>query len=236
MKYLICNLKATKIKEEIIDYEKKLAAFNNSTEIELIICPSTLYLPFFKNKNYKLGSQDISKFRLGPYTGEVTAEQLFSLNVKYTLIGHSDRRKFDNEQTLIEKIQNAFDNDIKPILFIGENEVTEDADKILESQITKILNKIPENKRMNIVLVYEPVWAIGSGMIATNQQISTRIKNLKKILIEKYNLNLPILYGGSVNELNINSLKKIDILDGFVLGESSRNFEELSKIYEKLKK
>lgn len=238
MKYLVCNLKATKTKDEIISYEKQLINLKVNTKVELIICPSTLFLSFFKNRAYKLGAQDISRYNIGPYTGENTAEQLSSLNVKYALIGHSERRNlFDNEEVIIEKIKKAYHSHIKPIYFIGETlEQKNITNIVLENQITRILNQVPDLKREKIIIVYEPIWAIGTGLIPTNEEITKRVESIKTIIKNKYNLSLPILYGGSVNEKNIDKLINIELLDGFVLGESSRNFDELSKIYEKIEK
>lgn len=239
-KYLVCNLKANKTKEEMINYEQELCSeyFNNS-QIELIICPSASFLYLFQSEKYKLGSQDISKYSQGSYTGEITGEQLSSLNVKYALIGHSERRKLfkENNQTIIEKIKNSYHNNIKPIYFIGETEeqrrygITKN---VLEKEISNIIDLIPDYKREKIIIVYEPIWAIGSGMIPTKEEIEGIIITIKDVLNKKYQLNLPILYGGSVNEENIDILNKIEALDGFVLGEKSKKISELLKIYKNL--
>lgn len=239
MKYIVCNLKANKTKEELMIYASEVAQLKTSADIELIICPSTPFLYLFQNNNYKLGSQDVSIFSLGPHTGENTAEQLASLNVKYALIGHSERRKLfkEEEKTIIEKIKKSYHSHISPIYFIGEKEEEKEQTKrVLGYQITKIINEVPEYKRPKMILVYEPVWAIGTGLIPTVEEIRTAVKFIKNSVKKYYDLQLPVLYGGSVNEENVADLMNITELDGFVLGESSKEYSEVEKIYKKMQK
>lgn len=239
MKYLVCNLKANKTREELIAYAKEIERIKTSAEVELIICPSTPFLYLFQGENYKLGSQDVSVFSLGPHTGENTAEQLASLNVKYALVGHSERRKMfkEEEKTIIEKIKKSYHSHIYPIYFIGENEYEkEKTSSILESQISRIINEVPEYKRPKMLIVYEPVWAIGTGLTPTIEEVRDRVKYIKEIVNKYYDLNLPVLYGGSVNEDNVADLINIIELDGFVLGESSKEYSEVEKIYKRIQK
>ena len=241
MKYLVCNLKANKLKDDIALYEENISNIVDDLNIEFIICPPTPFLYLFQNDNYKLGSQDVSQFGIGSYTGENTAEQLSSLNVKYTLVGHSERRNLLNEDeaTIISKIKKAYHSHIQPIYFIGEQNASKEeseANKILERQISHIINEVPDYKREKLIIVYEPVWAIGTGLTPTLSEITARINFIKKIIKEYYDLSLPVLYGGSVNENNIDELITVGVLDGFVVGESSLETENLKKIYEKIQK
>lgn len=236
MKYLICNLKANKKKDELIKYEKELSSINKSSNIELIVCPSTPFLFLFQNENYELGSQDLSKFNEGPYTGENTAEQLSSLNVRYALIGHSERRIYfhEDEETIIEKIKRAYHSHIRPIYFIGETKEEKNNNqtyKTLEKQIAHIINEVPDYKREKMILVYEPVWAIGTGEVPNYDEMSETIMFIKKIVNAYYGLSLPVLYGGSVNETNIEKLSSIQEIDGLILGESSKNVQIIQDIY-----
>lgn len=237
--YLVCNLKANKTKEELMDYERDLLQIPLKSNIELIICPSTPFLYIFQNDSYKLGSQDISRYENGPHTGENTGEQLASLNVEYALVGHSERRKLfkEEEKTIIEKIKKAYHSHIKPIYFIGE---TTDEKKykitysVLEHQITHILDELPDYKREKIIIVYEPIWAIGTGITPTIEEIADRIESIKNILLDKYKIRIPVLYGGSINKENINEIKNIPNIDGYVLGESAKEIKDLLEIYNKI--
>lgn len=239
MKYLVCNLKANKTKDELKSYEKEISKILTIPTIELIICPSLPFLYLFQSPSYSLGSQDVSMFEEGSYTGETTANQLQSINVKYALVGHSERRKLllENNKMIISKIKKSYHSHIKPIYFIGETEKDKlKINKRLKKQLLTIIDEIPDYKRTKMIIVYEPRWAIGTGIIPSNEEITIRIKEIKSIIKEKYNLELPVLYGGSVNEDNIDELVKIDELDGFVLGESSKESSEVEYIYQKIQK
>ena len=239
MKYLVCNLKANKTKDELKSYEKEISKILTIPTIELIICPSLPFLYLFQSPNYSLGSQDVSMFEEGSYTGETTANQLQSINVKYALVGHSERRKLllENNKMIISKIKKSYHSHIKPIYFIGETEKDKlKINKRLKKQLLTIIDEVPDYKRTKMIIVYEPRWAIGTGIIPSNEEITIRIKEIKSIIKEKYNLELPVLYGGSVNEDNIDELVKIDELDGFVLGESSKEYSEVEYIYQKIQK
>lgn len=222
-----------------MDYERDLLQIPLKSNIELIICPSTPFLYIFQNDSYKLGSQDISRYESGPHTGENTGEQLASLNVEYALVGHSERRKLfkEEEKTIIEKIKKAYHSHIKPIYFIGE---TTDEKKykvtysVLEHQITHILDEVPDYKREKIIIVYEPIWAIGTGITPTIEEIADRIDSIKNILLDKYKIRIPVLYGGSINKENINEIKNIPNIDGYVLGESAKEIKDLLEIYNKI--
>lgn len=239
MKYLVCNLKANKTKDELKSYEKEISKILTIPTIELIICPSLPFLYLFQSPSYSLGSQDVSMFEEGSYTGETTANQLQSINVKYALVGHSERRKLllENNKMIISKIKKSYHSHIKPIYFIGETEKDKlKINKRLKKQLLTIIDEVPDYKRKKMIIVYEPRWAIGTGIIPSNEEITIRIKEIKSIIKEKYNLELPVLYGGSVNEDNIDELVKIDELDGFVLGESSKKSSEVEYIYQKIQK
>lgn len=239
MKYLVCNLKANKTKDELKLYEKEISKILTTPTIELIICPSLPFLYLFQSSNYYLGSQDVSMFEEGSYTGETTANQLQSINVKYALVGHSERRKLllENNKMIISKIKKSYHSHIRPIYFIGETEKDKlKINKRLKKQLLTIIDEVPDYKRTKMIIVYEPRWAIGTGIIPSNEEITIRIKEIKSIIKEKYNLELPVLYGGSVNEDNIDELVKIDELDGFVLGESSKKSSEVEYIYQKIQK
>lgn len=234
MKYLVCNLKANKTKEELTEYEQELAKVNTNPKVKLIICPPTPFLYLFQSQNYELGSQDVSSFDVGPYTGENTAEQLASLNVKYALIGHSERRYYFQEEdsVLSNKIKKSYHNHIRPIYFIGEMSNEKDNFyEIIKKEIINVIDKVPEYKRASIIIAYEPRWSIGTGLLPTNEEIYKRVDEIKKILKKEYNLTLPILYGGSVNKNNIKELIEIKNLDGFVLGESAQEYNNVKIIY-----
>ena len=234
MKYLICNLKSNKTLNEIVVYEEKLRDIICTPK--LIICPSFPYLACFKSKSYILGAQDISEFGVGPYTGEVNGAGLHSMNVKYVIVGHSERRSYlkENETTIKNKIHESLSNGMEVIYCIGETKEEYDRKKtyvVLERQIGRILNDFTREDIKNIIIAYEPIWAISDGItpapIPTEKEITEVISFIKKIMKEYYELDSDVLYGGSANDKNIEELKKIKCVDGLLIGGASLDAEKI---------
>lgn len=216
---LIYNHKANLTKEEIIKYEKKLRKYN------VIVLPSTCFLPFFNKGKYILGSQDISEFEENNRTGEITGQSLQSLNVKYCLVGHSERRIYNKEtnESLINKLNNCKKYDIIPLYCIGEkNNVSE-----LNEQIDLYLNNLNFEK---IHIIYEPVKNIGSNEINI-EEIKNNINYITSYIKEKHNIDIHLIYGGGVNLNNIEQLKLIKEIDGLILSRDALDIKNLDKIF-----
>lgn len=234
MKYLVCNLKNKMNLDETKIYANKINAVSKY-QAQLIIVPSFPFLPFFKPNNFKLGSQDISSFNDMTLTGEVTASQLASLNVNYVLVGHSERRTLKKETNLdfINKINNAQNNNLKVIYCIGETLEEREENQtflVLEKQITSVLNNIL-NK--DIIIAYEPIWAIGSGIIPSIADILKSVQYIKS-LGNLYGVDLKVLYGGSVNLENIQEINNIKELDGFLVGKFSLVADNVIKMLNRI--
>lgn len=189
-------------------------------------------LPFL---DFFLGSQDISSFaEFGPYTGEFHGEILKKIpSCKYTIIGHSERRKYfgEDHKLLQSKLHASLKHGIIPIFCIGENEKnSKNLDRIIHKQvlpIIKLFEEFPTFTQSKILIAYEPVWAIGSGQIPNDQEIN----NFLTKTCEYIGVNLPILYGGSVSNNNIEFLMKESNIDGVLVGGVSlkpRNFAQLA--------
>lgn len=216
---LIYNHKANLTKEEIIKYEKKLRKYN------VIVLPSTCFLPFFNKGKYILGSQDISEFEECNRTGEINGKSLKSLNVKYCLVGHSERRIHNKEtnESLINKLNNCKKYDIIPLYCIGEkNNVSE-----LDEQIDLYLNNVNIKKAH---IIYEPVKNIGSNEINI-KEIKNNINYITSYIKEKHNKDIHLIYGGGVNLNNIEQLKLIKEIDGLILSRDALEIKNLDKIY-----
>lgn len=236
MKYLVCNLKNKLVNDDIIKYNNTLGKIDSKTK--LIIIPSVMFLDKFSQNGYALGSQDISSFMEKTITGEVTGEQLKSLGVSYVLIGHSERREYKKEINIdfINKINNAISNNIGVIYCIGESLKDREQGNtyiVLEKQISEVLNNV---ELKNIMIAYEPVWAIGTGIVPDLKDIKETIEFIKDITEEKYETKLNVLYGGSVNLNNIKELNEIKGIDGFLVGGASldaNNVIDMLKIMNK---
>lgn len=231
MKYLVCNIKNKMNKDETIKYEAALEGVDVDKN-KLVIIPSFPFISFYHGNNYEIGSQDISSFTDTTITGEVTAEQLKSLNVSYVLIGHSERRQYKQEINIdfINKINHAQDKDLKIIYCIGETlEEKENGDTyiVLEKQISEVLNNV---EIKDIIIAYEPIWAIGTGKIPKISEIQDTIEFIKDIVEEKYDCEIKVLYGGSVNVDNIELINNIKSVDGFLVGSASLNITNVEQM------
>lgn len=222
---LILNNKAHLTFKEIKYYEKKLRKY------DLIICPSTCYLPLFQKGKYTLGSQDISEFKEEGRTGEIIGSQLKSLNVKYSIIGHSERKIYNKETktTILNKINRCFENNITPLYCIGE--INSDTKEELKQEIDFILNNTQDKE---LYLVYEPLNNIG----ASNPDLTSiedTIRFIKNYIKEK-NKDLKLIYGGGVNKDNIDLLITLKELDGLIISTNSLKLESIKEIYKKTRK
>ena len=219
------NNKSNLDKNEFISYLDNLKKINtNST---LILCPTYLNIPLVDG--ILLGSQNVSKTDDGAFTGEISARELKSYGVKYSIVGHSERREYQKEtnEDIKEKIVRLIENDITPILCIGESKLERDNNTYKEVLIKEL--SILEDVNKDIIIAYEPIWSIGTGVIPTNEEIIEVFKLIKSICP-----NDKVLYGGSANNDNIDTLKQIDLIDGYLLGGLSLKPDKLGEFLDKL--
>ena len=238
LKYLICNLKANKTYEEMLLYKEKLKEIN-FTKINFIFAPSSIYLPLFKDINLNLCIQDIALNEKLNLTGDISLHQLKSLEVKYAIIGHFERRKyyFETEREQLKKIKDALEQDIKVIYCIGET--LEEKERrveyqVLEKQIARIFNNLENNELKNIIIAYEPDYLIGNNNSYNLNKIEEMINFIKRLIKDYYQINLPVVFGGSINRENIDDLLSLNILDGFIICRSILNPENIIKIAQKM--
>ena len=214
------------------EFEKYLVDLNTiNTNHKLILCPNYLNIGSFTSNNTSLGSQNVSSNNSGPYTGEISARELKSYNVEYSIVGHSERRNIESNEEIFNKVVRLLENNIIPILCIGETKEEKENNKVEEvlSNQLKLMLNIKEEYRTKIILAYEPRFSIGTGIIPTNEEITNTINYIKTILP-----NNKVLYGGSANEENINTLKQITNIDGYLLGGLSLKIDKLKVFLDKL--
>ena len=218
----------------------KVIKFSKSKDIKkgrLIYCPPyTLINSFskkFKNCQIGIGGQNCHESEIyGPYTGSINSQMLKNIGAHFVIIGHSENRKNGENNKLINlKIKSALKAKLKVIFCIGETydeKKKKKTQSILSKQIKAGLVGIKNNS--SIFTAYEPVWAIGTGIIPKLEDLSKTIKFIKS----KFNGKKPkILYGGSVNPQNINNLKVINDIDGFLIGGASQNANKFIDIVKK---
>jgi len=211
-----------------------------SSTANIVICPSFVALApiaqVLKNTTIALGAQDCSEHATGSYTGEVSAQSLAETGATYSIVGHSERRMYHNEDTatLIKKIDLLYQNKITPIICVGEtkedflHKKTFDA---LTEQLELILKTIAYHKHDHAIIAYEPFWAIGTGIVPDNVYLAEIFAWLEQF-INAYirDCTKQLLYGGSVNQKNIHQLKSIPKIDGFLIGGASTDLQEFYKI------
>ena len=194
---------------------------------EVIICPPFLYLPRIKEAlDYKekegvvLGAQNAYLQNKGAFTGEISPLMLKHVGVEYVILGHSERRKhfFETDQMINKKIKACLENGLKVVFCIGETDeerVAGEKEKVLTQQIQKGLLDITDFK--NIIVAYEPVWAIGTGNSCSIQETKNSVDFIRKLVNNKTR----VLYGGSVNKDNAKEYVKEGKVDGLIVGGES---------------
>ncbi|MBQ1419756.1 MAG: triosephosphate isomerase [Aeriscardovia sp.] len=182
-----------------------------------------------------LGAQDVSPHECGAFTGEVSASMLEKLGCRYVLVGHSESRKNHHEtrEELVGKVKRSISSSMIPVLCVGEKEKGEEDWEEITSQAAEVFCDLEPEEREKVIISYEPVWAIGSSMTASPDRISRAALALKGKMQEKFGLCPRILYGGSVNEGNIDSLMGLG-LGGFLVGHASLNPAEFATIFQRL--
>lgn len=240
-KVIAGNWKMNKLPDETIEFIEELAPLVKDTKNEVILCVP--YIDLFyalltaQGTNIKIGAQNMHWEEKGAFTGEISAEMLKSIGVEYVIIGHSERRQYfaETDETVNKKIKKALEVGLKPILCVGETlEQKEKGEEeiVISEQIKKALEGIKNIK--NIIIAYEPIWAIGTGKSATSEEANTTIKFIRKEIEELYEKeiteNTIILYGGSVKPDNAKELFDMSDIDGGLIGGASLNAQSFSKI------
>lgn len=235
MKLVVGNQKSYLDKDSVKEFVKELG---NITSNEVVICPSAIYINEFNEINVLLGSQNVSNYDSGATTGELSSKQLKSAGLKFCIVGHSERRQKLNESIIDTKIKinNLLMEDIIPILCVGETKEEKEIGKtkeIIFQELDGAFQDLLMNSIQKVIIAYEPIWSIGTGLIPSNDEILDIAKGIREHMLNKYGTNNLILYGGSVNADNIDELNKIDLIDGYLIGGASTKAAEFLQIIDK---
>ena len=220
------------------DYSKtELAVFPPFTDLR-----SVQTLIDAEKFELKLGAQDLSKFDSGAYTGEISGAFLKKLDVKYVLIGHSERRSYHSEsdETVQAKVAAAFKNGLIPVICVGETLEELEAEGASAVPVRQILAALAGHSELGeFIVAYEPVWAIGTGQIATPEQAANVALKIREALAEAHGAEIAastrILYGGSVKAANVAGFLRSPEVDGVLVGGASLDVAEFSGIARFLK-
>jgi len=219
-----------------------LNALKVTENVDIVICPSFPYLASVQNslnsKQLFLGAQNISEHKVGAFTGEVSGDMLTEFEVSYVIVGHSERRTLYKETSthVAEKVKIALENNITPILCIGESEaerIAEHTETVLAAQIQPVIDMVGIEQFENIVIAYEPIWAIGTGKTASPAIAQQTHAYIRKFIAKfSYTIadKISLLYGGSVNAENCNELFAQSDIDGGLIGGASLKADEFLTI------
>ena len=228
---------------EAMSFIENLAHKVKEGHKEVILCVP--YIDLFysllaaQQTNIKIGAQNMHFEDKGAYTGEISGEMLEAIRVEYVIIGHSERRQYFNEtdESVNKKIKSALNHNLKPIVCVGETLEQKEmgkAEEIITSQVKKALDGLEPKSLENVIIAYEPIWAIGTGKTATKEDANNSIKAIRKEIEKNYGENVAeniiILYGGSVNKDNAKELFNMSDIDGGLVGGASLKLDDFEKI------
>ncbi|ADQ14291.1 triose-phosphate isomerase [Halanaerobium hydrogeniformans] len=243
-KPFICgNWKMNKNVDQAKDMIEKLKAkVADVTEVEMGICPTALALTAFKEaaagSDIVTGAQNIYWEESGAYTGEISAKMLADSEIEYTIIGHSERREIFGESDfeVNKKVHAALENGVKAIVCVGETLEERKAEKIeakVNFQVDAALAGLSEEEIAEVVIAYEPIWAIGTGETASAEEANRVIGIIRDHIRESYPQaaeKIRIQYGGSVKPHNVEEIMAQEEIDGALVGGASLKAESFSEI------
>lgn len=241
MKYIMGNWKMNMLPNDTLKYiellDEKLKAIENISEEVKI----NLYVPYInifyanlmaQETQIKIGAQNMYYENSGAFTGEISAEMLKSVDIYSVLIGHSERRHILNEtdEDINKKIIKSQDEGIQAIFCIGETLEEKEEGKTKEILIDQIIKGLNNVNIKDIIIAYEPVWAIGTGRVCDVNTANDICGEIKSVVKEKYDRDIPVLYGGSVKPENSKEILDKENIDGLLVGGASLNVEDFFNI------
>lgn len=242
-KVIAGNWKMNMLPNETIDFISNLEPIIKDTENLVILCVP--YIDLFyatltaQNTNIHIGAQNMHWEDKGAFTGEISAQMLKKISVEYVIIGHSERRQYfaETDETVNKKVKKALELELKPIICVGETlEQKEEgkAEEVIRRQTKFALEGLTDNQVSNMIIAYEPIWAIGTGKTATSEDANNSIKEIRHEVEENYGKavaeNITILYGGSVKPENSKELFSTSDIDGALIGGASLDVDKFTRI------
>lgn len=243
-KYIIAgNWKMNKLPSETYDFVKEVVEATKGASCEVVCCtPYVCLAPAVeaaKGTHVKIGAENLHFEDKGAFTGEVSADMLADLGVNYVIIGHSERREYNNEtdETVNLKVKKALSKGLIPILCCGESLEQREAGITMDwiaIQIKKAFAGISADDAVKVVVAYEPIWAIGTGKTATDDQAEEVCGGIRKLLADLYDEKtaeaITIQYGGSMNAGNCEGLLAKANIDGGLIGGASLKAPDFATI------
>ena len=236
------NWKMNKTPAEARDLVRALKPMVAGSPNEVLVCPSYVCLDTVKREiessNIKLGAQNIDYHEKGAYTGEISYAMVEDFGLSYVIIGHSERRQYYNEtdESVNKKAQMLLSKGVRPIICVGENLEQRESgvtDDFVSMQVKKALNGMLMTQIPEVVIAYEPIWALGTGLTASATDANSTIKMIRATVRGMYGDvadEMRILYGGSMNEKNASELLGTTDIDGGLIGGAALDASKFSRI------
>ena len=224
-KLVIANFKMNGSKEFIESWAKDFLEEKKSNNRVVVALPSP-YLSNFKESNLNLAGQNVSNQSSGAFTSQLSAQMLKDCGAEYCLIGHSEARQYlmETNDNIKQKFDQLTQESIRPILCIGEPLEIKETSKTMDYLLDQL--KLLSSHQENIIIAYEPIWAIGTGLTPDEEDIQLAVDCIRG----KFNKSIKVLYGGSVNSLNAANISAKTDIDGLLVGGASLNPKEFAKI------
>lgn len=234
MKKIILNQKSYLSYDEMTNFIKQYEKLDK-TKHDFILFPPVVYLSLFKDKPYKVGTQNFFSYNYGSFTGEISLEQLKSMNIKYTLVSHPERKKIIGETYEIakEKLYKSLSSKFNTILFIGELSKMRNPISYIKKELNYYLRDIEENNIKYLSICYEPYIMGVSTEIKDYNRLKKIIDFIKEYINKKYNENINVFYGGNVTKENIKEI--LEITNGILLGKASTSIDNLKEVIKEIK-
>lgn len=241
-KVLLGNFKMNMTKRELVPYLKTLRrVVKNSQNIVGVAIPNVylcLAQKYLAHSNVLIGAQNVHFENKGAYTGEVGANMLSDYGVNFCLIGHSERRAYNNENNIDinKKLKRLTMSEIVPVLCFGESAAEREVGRqfdVVTAQLCAALEGLTSEDVSSMVFAYEPVWAIGSGASATTMQICEMSRFVKDFLTKTYGIGrdqICLLYGGSLNDKNFAEIFDVEDINGGLIGGACLDIEKFGKM------
>ena len=237
------NWKMNKTPAEAVELVKGLIPLVKDAKCDVVVCPTAVCLPavaeVIKGTNIKLGAQNVHFAEKGAYTGELSADMLKAVGCEYVIVGHSERRQYfvETDKTVNLRATAAVKAGLTAIICVGEmkdERVDGYTDAIVTYQTQMALTGMTAEQVKGVVIAYEPVWAIGTGLTATDEQANETIGVIRKAVEQKFGKEtadaVRIQYGGSMNPKNAHGLMAQPEIDGGLIGGASLKAEDFSKV------
>lgn len=240
---IAANWKMNKNAQDTASFLDAINKITWNSKNTIVLFPPSPYLYLMRDKlrysKILYGIQNVHWEDSGAYTGEISVNMARDFGCKYAIIGHSERRNlfFENDDMMSKKVEKCIKSGVKPVLCIGENLSERNSGQykdILKRQISRGLEKVNKEMAQNVLIAYEPVWAIGTGVNAAPEQVEETHGYIRSVLDmlfgDNYSQKIPILYGGSVKPSNAAEIAVAGNVSGFLIGGASLKFDDMKEI------